>query len=240
MIPENIKCIIDFTLGDGYISYIETGKRQARLKIDHSIKQREYLWHKIEVLNSYGFYGHESIQTRVIKGKEYQTVSYVTKVYPEITTAHKWMYNSGRKAIDNALIRQLDAKSLAYWFMDDGSGPKTYRSSSIVNGKRYTYKYSEPKIERYTLATYNCTRDELQLIQNWLFQKYNIITHVKLDKRAKTCLGAFLSIDNIDNKDIFRSIIQPYIIPSMKYKIEGAHTFKGIHYSQVETERENS
>lgn len=235
-----VKTLIDFTLGDGSISFPLTEKRSARFKLEHSIKQREYLWHKAEILRDLGLDGSETIQEKHIKGKTYQTVAYVTKTHTDILTARKWTYNQRRKTIDSALLRQLDARSLAYWFMDDGSGSRTKKSTSKVNGKRYTYYYPEHKIERYTLATYNCTLDELHLIQDWLQEKFSVQTHIKLDHRAETCLGAFLSIDGVENKDTFRSVIEPYVIPSMRYKIEGHHTFKGLQYSAVETERENS
>lgn len=235
-----VKTLIDFTLGDGSISFPLTDKRGARFKLEHSIKQRDYLWHKAQILRDLGLDGNEVIQDRVVKGKTYQTISYVTKNHQSILTARKWLYNQRVKKIDKALLRQLDARSIAYWFMDDGSGPKTKKSSSIVDGKRYTYIYPEHKIERYTFSTYNCTLDEINLIRDWFLSEYSIETHAKLDKRSKNCLGVFISIDGIENKDKFREVVKPYIIPSMQYKIDGVHTFKGLQYSAVTTERENS
>lgn len=238
MIPDIlVKTIIDFTLGDG--SLRKPGDNQGvSMKLEHSIKQREYLWHKVETLRNLGLsHGKEVIQTRHVKGKEYQVVSYRFNTHPSLDTAYKWCYNGGRKTIDKALIRQLDARSLAYFFMDDGSGPKTYVSKSKVNGVRYEYTYPEPKIERYTLSTYNCTLDELHLLQDWILSEFNVKTNIRVDSRSKTCYNAYLSIAGVEEKDKFRNVIKPYVIPCMQYKIEGAHTFVGMQYTSVQRER---
>lgn len=239
MMPDIlVRTLIDFTLGDGSIQkYKET--HNATFKMEHSIKQREYLWHKIDVLRQLGLEGKEAFSTRTLKNREaaYDMCSCVFRQHPAINTAYKWSYNKGRKAIDKALINQLDAKSLAYFFMDDGSGPKTYRSVSKINGVRYMYTYPQPKIEHYSLSTYNCTLDELRLLQDWLLGAFGIATRLKLDKRAKTCYGAFIVTCGIENKDKFRDTVRPFIIPSMLYKIEGAHTFEGIKYNSVQHER---
>ena len=237
MITDKItKTIIDFTLGDGSMQRA-TASANARFKLEHSTKQRDYLWHKIQVLNALGISGTERINTKTIKGKGYKTISYECFVHPSITTAYKWCYNKGRKTIDKALLRQLDDKSLAYWFMDDGSGPKTYKSTSIVNGTRYEYVYEHPKIEHYSFSTYNCTLDELKLLQDWLLGAFNVKTRLKLDKRAKTCLGAFIVTCGIDNKDILRAVLEPNIIESMRYKITGAHSFVHIPVVSIDRKR---
>lgn len=230
MITDKItKTIIDFTLGDGSISR-SSASSNARFKLEHSLKQRDYLWHKVGILNELGITGKEVQSERTLKGRStvYQMITYECHVHPSITTAYKWCYNSGRKTIDKALIRQLDDKSLAYWFMDDGSGPKTYTSISKINNTRYVYTYAAPKIEHYSFSTYNCTLDELKLLQDWLLGAFNVKTRLKLDKRVKTCLGAFLVTCGIDNKDTLRKAIEPNIIPSMRYKIDASHTFVGI------------
>lgn len=238
MIPDKaLKSIIDFTIGDGSLRK-QTETHTAVFKMEHSIKQREYLWHKVEVLRNFGLkHGEESIQTRIVKGKEYQTVNYKFHVNPIFNTAYKWCYNQGRKSFDKALINQLDDVSLAYWFMDDGSGPKTYVSKSKVGGVRYEYKYPQPKIERYTLSTYSCTLDELHLIQDWLLGSFNVKCNISVDKRGKTCYSAYLAIAGVTEKDKFRKVIEPYVIPSMRYKIEGAHTFEGMKYVSVQRDR---
>jgi hypothetical protein len=239
MIPKEVKTIIDFSLGGGSIR--KTGENhEASFKLEHSTKQREYLWHKAEILKSLGFIGRERLHTRTLNSKEYYTCSFTTKSHPAISTAYKWIYNKKRKAIDKALLRHLDAISLAYWFMDDGNGSKTYTSVSKINGVRYKYTYPKPKIEKYSLATYNCTLEEILLIQDWLLSSFNVKSEYVVDKRSKTCFGAFIRIVGVEQKDIFRSVIDPYIIPSMRYKIEGAHTFVGMQYSAVETKREDS
>lgn len=236
-----VQTLINFTLGDGHIAYYpEHKQRSASFSMSHSIHQREYLWHKVERLLALGLEGSERIDDRVLHGKVYKTVTFKTKAHPDILTAYKWTYNKRRKAIDKALLRRLNAESLAYWFMDDGSGSKTIKSVSKVNGTRYIYTYPNPKIESYSLATHSCTLDELLLIKDWMQSEFSISTALVPDHRAKTCLGTFLRIRGVKNKDVFREVIRPYVVPCMSYKITGLHTFKGEQYSAVETEREDS
>lgn len=239
MIPDKLtKAIIDFTLGDGSIRK-EKVTHNAVFKMEHSIKQREYLWHKVQILQGFGLTGHEHASIRRLENRDidYGMVSYTFRQHSAINTAHKWCYNKGRKAIDKALIRQMDNISLAYWFMDDGSGPKTYKSVSRVNNVHYVYTYELPKIEHYSFSTYNCTLDELQLLQEWLLVEFGVKTRLKLDKRAKTCYGAFIVTCGVEGKDALRKVLEPNIIPSMRYKITGAHTFAGMDYTSVQRER---
>lgn len=239
MIPDKVtKTLIDFTLGDGSIRK-EKETWDAIFKMEHSIKQREYLWHKVQILQSFGLVGHEHASIRKLKDRDtnYGMISYTFRRNSAINTAYKWCYNGGRKSIDKALLRQLDDISLAYWFMDDGSGPKTYKSVSKINGVRYVYTYEKPKIEHYSFSTYNCTLNELQLIQSWLLSEFGVKTRLKLDKRAKTCYGAFIVTCGVDGKDALRKVLEPHIIPSMRYKIDAAHTFSGMQYKSVQRDR---
>lgn len=236
MISENVKRIIDLTIGDGNIS--KNGRAvNARLKLEHSIKQRGYLWHKIKLLEDIGIQGkeQENIKKLNYKGdiREYTTYSYRTLVHPDISTAYKWLYNKGRKAIDKALLKQLDVISLAYWFMDDGTANKTNKTQSKhpIYG-RYTYMFDTYKIMSYTLQTNSFTYDEVRLIQYWIKDSFDIDTIIQLARGLPE-----IRISSIENKDKFRTLIKPYLLPMFYYKMDGVHQFSGLQYISVQSER---
>ena len=230
MISTTVKTLIDLCLGDGYFSKQHTN---ARLKIDHSEKQREYLWHKAQKLESLGITGKETIYHRTLAGKTHIVYSYQTHVHPDITTAHKWLYNKGRKAIDKALLKQLDVVSLAYFFMDDGTANRTNKSSSKhpIYG-RSIYTYPVQKINSYTLQTNCFTYDEVRLLQDWMLSMFNIHTLIQFARGLPE-----LRISGIDEKNKFRDLIKPLVLPLFYYKFDGVHQFKGVQYTSVQRER---
>lgn len=219
---EQVKVLIDFALGDGHI---QKYGGSYHYKLEHSTKQTEYFRHKVDVLKSLGFTGKERINEKVLGGKLHHTISFVVHVNDAMKTAYKYIVNNGRKSIDKKLISSLDAKTLAYWYMDDGSADKSSKStSSPGNGYRYYYTYPIPKLSKMRLYTYNFTNDEQKLIQNWLVEKFNINSNLVTSKRD----GTFIAVNKLEDRENFINTIKPYVIPSMNYKISGLLSYSGI------------
>ena len=206
MIPVNIKWIIDFSLGDGGIYYINT--KLPIYQETHSAKQIEYINHKKDILSNLGY----DMSTYEYDVKEYRCVRIRSKTHKDFDTAHKWIYNKNRKSIDKALLHQLDARSLAYYYMDDGDVNKKH---TVIDNIKYT------KAGHYRLATHNMSINELELFRLWLLEQFNIQSN-----KYQQGNGYRLYISRTESKDIFREIIKPYIVPSMMYKINIPHTYK--------------
>jgi len=66
------------------------------------------------------------------------------------------------------------------------------------------------------LATY-CSQDEADVIAKWFQGKYNLFCSFDTDKRNNKVSLRFTTLAS----KILAKIIQPYVIPSMFYKIEG-------------------
>lgn len=235
MLPDNIKVLIDLGIGDGSITRQPNGN--CSFTIGHGIKQSAYAHHKAELLKAYGFDAKETIYTANTgknKGKQFYRI-YIG-VNPAIKTAYKWIYNKGKKALDRALFRQLDERTLAYWFMDDGSA-KTVNHHKEPWGRTV---YTQRKVASYMFATDSFSYDECVLMQDWLRDKFGIASNLAKDKT-----NFRVAISSIPSKDRFRALIEPYIIESMHYKIGYPHSFVGIPHFAVytasaaeETERE--
>lgn len=227
MIPRELKMLIDFTMGDGYIG-MSQGRKNARMRIEHAEKQRAYAEHKELLLRSIDLPVRAKLIT-VISGKNIGKSYYRVDInqHSLLTTAYKWTYNKGRKSIDKALLRQLDAESLAYWFMDDGSA----KLVKYLQKSNYRYYYDTPKIGAFKFSNQSFTLEENQLFVDWMKEKFDI------NARITNNNGLEVYISSIPEKQKFLNTIKPYIIPEMYYKIQYPLDFKDIGYTIVQLNR---
>lgn len=225
MIPENIKLLIDLTLGDGWIGY---NGSSVRGRIEHSIKQKEYAQHKEQLLKNVGLpvASRQYISTtKKNTGFEYYQVNLLS--HRDLHTAYKWIYNKGRKALDKSLLRNCDARTLAYLYMDDGHA----KLSNYCLGKYEKFIYSQAKVHCYRLSTNNFNYEEHLLFQDWLLSLGVTSTLERQGNSHRTIIGTE------EAKDTFRALVSEFIVPSMQYKIANIHSFKDVSF--VKEPREN-
>lgn len=112
--------------------------------------------------------------------------------HPELSKLRKDFYIEGIKNPPiKLLMKELTNFGLAVWFMDDGS--RDGRQARI--------------------NTQSFTKDENVLLQEFLSAKFGLRTTLNKDKEYYRLRIAAASMDN------FTSLIKPYIIPSMLYKL---------------------
>lgn len=140
--------LIGILLGDGYLQ--KTGKRNARLKLEHPEQQREYLFWKYEQLRNL-------MQDKPQRIERYNPVWKRTYTYyrcqthsmPLLGRYKRYFYDEqGRKRVPENIAQLLKSPlSLAVWFMDDGHYyPR--------DGVAYIYlpRYSEEDLKRLVTA----------------------------------------------------------------------------------------
>lgn len=168
----------------------------------HSDKQEDYLkWKYKELenlcnvtsLKKYSNYDKRS-------DKKHISWRFYTKANTEIETIISQFYK-GDKQITKEILFNLSAFSVAVWFMDDG-----YRD---VNGKGH--------FSNYILCTDSFSEESVDNIIEWFDEKWGIKTH-KRDRKLKDRMG-YRIIVKVETRNKFISLIRPYIIDSMKYKI---------------------
>jgi hypothetical protein len=184
-------------LGDGYIT------KNNYLRIGHSCKQEEYLEHKKKLL--------ENVELKVSKTYTILKNQYCNKTFESrepILYKHyrHQFYPNGNKTVTRHLLNQLDANGLAIWFMDDGSCTKKYKNG-YGNG-RYLQ-----------ISTHSFTKEENNLILNYLDKVWNIQGRIRIAKKKDKPEYFYITF-NVNNSIKFIDIIKPYIIESMKYKID--------------------
>ena len=184
--------LIGSLLGDG--SFVSVGKyaKNKCLSIAHSIKQKDYLLYKWNILNKYNLvppireskvnnsrYTHELTECRL-----------KTRLHPIFTEIRNLYYDSNnRKRVSLEFVRDIDALGLAIWYMDDG----------------YVTKNS------CILSTCSFTLEEQTLLANLLLEKFNL--HFNVGKHNNSMY--------LQAKDFpkFVNLIRVFIIPSMQYKL---------------------
>lgn len=170
---------------------IYCNKRGAGITIRHCDAQLDYLKHKVSLL--------EAIYKTPIKIIRVQNGNQISKGdCKHFRIYRKWLYPNGIKTISRVL-KFLTIQSIALWYMDDGSLTAKKR-----DGKIHSYEL--------TLNTY-VDKEENQKIIDWFLSNYNIrFTQTKGKGKYRLRMGT-------REARRFCSLIRPYIIPSMEYKL---------------------
>lgn len=177
----------------------DCGRKQLRLYCGQSIKQKDWFDFKKKRF--------EKIFNQSFKEYKYDYPKYNTSVYQFTTNTNdltKYLINlfypNDKKIISKEALKQLTLEGIAWWYMDDGS-----MSIKKIDGR--------PRGAEITLNTY-LTAEENQIIIDFFQNQYNITW--KLNKSK----GKYrLRMGKKEGKKFF-ALIEPYIIDSMKYKID--------------------
>lgn len=180
-------------LGDAYLQ--KTGKKNARIRLEHSVKQREYLFWKGKFFPEF-FLGKPKMISRFnpVFGKQYSYLRWQSNASPEIGKFRQKFYLDNKKIIPDELTKIfLDPLSLAVWFMDDG------------------YFYQRDKMSYIYLP--KLTRKEQEILLSTLKNNFSLEPNIKIKKRGNPVL-----VFNVIETQKLMSLIKPYVISSLKYK----------------------
>ena len=176
--------IIGTLLGDGYLRIVP-GRQNAFLEINHATSQREYVEWKYSVLKNVSA---GAPKVRNGNGKR-QAVRFHTRQSIELTELFNRFYHNKTKIIPKDI--QLNALSLAVWFMDDGS--RCRESDVYLNTQQFD--------------------TESQRILVEALRKLGLESALNKDKEYKRIRFLKKSVPK------FFGYIEPHVISSMRYKI---------------------
>lgn len=187
--------IIGSLLGDARLECRSAGLRSpvtARLRVHHGQKQKEYVFWKYEVLKNLVSKAPRKILWDNPKRNLHEISWYFhTRSLKEFGFLYKYFYRENIKILPEGIFDLITPQMLAVWFMDDGSNNKI----------------------GFTLNTHGFSREEQLQIIEFLRKSYNISAKMVRDRtKFKIAIGA-----NECSK--LKTVIQPFIIPSMTYKI---------------------
>lgn len=186
--------VIGCVLGDGFLQ--ATGKRNARLRLEHSLKQKAYIEWKWDELKRYMQDRPKRLDRfNPVWKKQYQYLRCQSHSSPQFGKLRELFYGSTGKKIPETIAKLLRAPlTLAVWFMDDGY---------YYGRDRTAYLYLSP------LAT-----SDIQWLLDALASNFNL--HPKVERKKTGALN--LKFSAAETK-LLLNLIAPHVISSMRYKI---------------------
>jgi hypothetical protein len=200
--PHNldiISLIIGSVLGDSQLEKRSQGVG-TRINFEQSSANVEYLmwFYKFLALRGYCSDVAPKLSKKIAKDNK---VNYTYRVNSLTFASFNWLHEMFYIQINNRFVKivpkdifdWLTPLSLAVWFMDDGS--------NLKNSAR--------------IATNCFTIEEITFLCDVLKQKFGIV--------ATPCKGGvgkgFIIYIHVESMKLFSSIVKPYMIPSMHYKL---------------------
>ena len=210
--------ILGSLMGDGSIH--KRGK--GSFSVTHTEPQREYINFKKEILQKDDIYSSslERVMTRTIKNREYaiNDIRISTKAVYSISNIYSFVVENGKKTISKEWMDLIDPMGLAFWYMDDGTlSKKLDRKNGHVE-----------------FATFNMSRDKVEIIQSMLFDKYSISSVI--DTINPTEINGYkkihykLRLNNFESVK-FWDLIKTYIPTCMDYKLP--EIFRGYYEENI-------
>ena len=200
LLPQDLFDIcLGVLLGDASLQ-----KNKSKSLVKHRIKflqgclhkHEKYLWHLYDCFSNF-------VGAKPYKNEKRKTLAFCTLFNTQFNCLTSIFFEKGpKKSIGTYFQREkLSPRTLAYWFMDDGgllSYNKDYPRRALV---------------------FNCqgfTEKECFILRDNLNKNYNLKSRCKVEKNTK--LG-YLIVVPASRSDYLRSVMDPYIIDSMKHKL---------------------
>jgi hypothetical protein len=192
--------ILGSLLGDMWIYKHGHSGVNPEVGVKHSTKQRDYIMWKYEILRDIA-----REPPREFAGDGYGKGTIMLQFSSKSLSCLNSIYNATHpgnvKRVTKEWLDMINHPiAIATWFMDDGCRESKYR---------------------FSFALGRSESDACFMLQSFMVGKWNIetslYTHIgKIEHRDRTQMYL---VTNKENSSKLKSLIEPYIIPSMMYKI---------------------
>ena len=193
MNKEKEAILIGTILGDGYLQ--KTGRKNARLRFEHSTKQKEDLLWKASKFPEF-FQGKPKRYVRFNRkfGKTYKYLRFQSNSSPQFGEWRRKFYRNSKRVVPTDLQDLLtDPLSLAVWFMDDG------------------YLYRRDKMAYIYLPEYS--GEDIKRLVRVFERNFGLKPRAKVKKT-----GSRVLVFPVKETKKLIALIKPFVIPSMNYK----------------------
>lgn len=191
---EQKAILIGTILGDAYLQ--KTGKKNARLRFEHGVNQKDYLLWKVSKLSGL-FQGKPKYIERKhpLTDKIYKYWRHQSNSTPELGKWRMIFYDDGRKRIpENLSELSRDILTWAVWYMDDG------------------YYYQRDKVSYLYLG--RVSKLEAEIVRASLKKNLDIDSRIS-DKKQK---GFALYLSPMETLR-FHKKIEAFVLPLFHYKL---------------------
>jgi hypothetical protein len=180
--------IVGLLLSDGWLYYASANYKYPRFGLEQAFSQSYYVWSVLGILYYY-CYSLPRFKTKNRNNIQTSSVTFATRSMPCLVEVFKDFYLLGKKVVPENIYHRLAPVSLAHVIMGDGTA--VYGGISIC-----TYSFT--------------VKDVVRLIYG-LIIKYRLKCTLHMsDNKPRIFISS-------KSMDLLTSIINPYIIPSMKY-----------------------
>ena len=184
--------LVGLLLGDGHLEAV-TRDQTYRLKVEHSLKQKEYVdW----LYGTFSDFIRNGAYTKIksLHEKRFSCYGFTTCSSGLFQFYAHQFYDGHKKIIPKLFANLIDPLALAIWFMDDGSFKSKHHKTFIIHSVGYA-------------------KSDLEIVQKVLMEKFGI--KIALHKQYDRWRIYFLS----ETANEFKKLIEPYMIRSMRYKL---------------------
>jgi len=173
----------------------------------HEPKQQEYVKWKLDMVCNIatpeGIKKYSHYDKRY--GKTYDSYRFYTLANSDVEEIVNKFYGENGKRITRDILDNLSELSLAVWYMDDGT---TGFSHKTIEKKGWNIT---PEVR---ICTDSFSIEECDLIIEWFKERWDIDCH-KRENRP----NQYRIVLKSTSVSHFFSLITPYIVPSMEYKV---------------------
>jgi hypothetical protein len=174
------------------------GRCRNNFYIQHSTKQLSYVLFKKKLLEDIT---GKAVNSRSWLTKEgYELIRIEPRLSPLTRVMVKRCYKNNSKTISQDVLRYLTLQGIAIWFMDDGAKSFKKRDGRI-------------RAVEVTLNTY-LSKEENEVIIAYFEEKWGVKWGLNKSKN-----NFRLRMGTREARKFF-SLIEPYILPSIKYKVD--------------------
>lgn len=194
--------IIGLILSEGKID--KRKNWNARIQIEQSIKNFEYLWYifnKFNIFNS----NYPFLNKRTFRNKNFYTLVFKTRQLNCFNEYHNLFYHNNKKIIRTDLFFYFDFISLAHWIMGDGCKLNKKDKGLIF----YTDSYSITEV----VILINILKIKFDLDSSIRYHNYILPNNKNIKQKVSRI---FIDKNNLDK---IKPYIKNYFVDSMLYKI---------------------
>ena len=186
--------LIGTLLGDGCLETQNRG-RTYRLKIEHSMTQKDYVYWKYKVFKNFTL-SEPRIHKRMSYGSVRENYCFSTVSHGSLRFYCQQFYKNGKKMMPKIIYKMITPLALAVWFMDDGSIKSKQHRALVIHSQSFN------------------KQDLLNIIEV-LDKKYGI----KLTLRKREDGSGYVLYLLSKTVSKFIDLVKEYVLPSMEYKL---------------------